>query len=61
MATQADVRRMADADLMIRREPKKFFTEPHYAGFPAVLLRLAAVKTAELRQLMTDAHKARTG
>jgi len=35
----------------------KFFTEPHYNGFPAVLVRLAAVSEAELRQLLTEAWR----
>jgi len=32
----------------------KFFTEPHYNGYPAVLVRLAAVDSEELRELLTD-------
>lgn len=35
----------------------KFFTEPHYNGYPAVLVRLAAVSVAELRELVTEAHR----
>ena len=38
---------MADAD--------KFFTEPHYDGFPAVLVRLKEIGRAELRGLLRDA------
>jgi hypothetical protein len=38
-------------------DPEKFFTEPHYNGFPAVLVRLPAVTAAELRRLLADAHK----
>ena len=41
-------------DMMIGAEPRKFFTEPHYNGYPAVLVRLAEVKVPELRQLLTD-------
>lgn len=40
---------------LIAADPDKFFTEPHYRGFPAVLVRLAAVDTAELTELLTDA------
>ena len=36
-------------------DPEKFFTEPHYNGYPAVLVRLAAVDVDELRELLTDA------
>jgi hypothetical protein len=27
---------------MIAEQPKKFFTEPHYEGSPAILVRLPA-------------------
>ena len=37
--------------------PEKFFTEPHYDGYAAVLVRLAAVTTAELRELLAEAHR----
>ena len=39
---------VAQRDLMITAEPAKFFTEPHYNGFPAVLVRLDAVSVADL-------------
>src|SRR5690242_13298664 len=42
-------------DLMIEAEPAKFFTEPHYEGYPAVLVRLAAVTVADLETLIADA------
>ncbi len=48
---------LTEKDLMISAEPEKFFTEPHYDGFPAVLVRLAAVRVPELRQLITDAWR----
>jgi len=44
-------------EVMIAAEPAKFFTEPHYAGFPAVLVRLASVKVSELRTLMVEARQ----
>jgi hypothetical protein len=40
---------------LLAADPEKFFTEPHYNGFPAVLVRLEAVDAAELRELLTDA------
>lgn len=46
---------LAQKDLMIQAEPDKFFTEPHYNGYPAVLLRLSAVRAPELRTLLQDA------
>ncbi len=42
-------------ELLIASAPEKFFTEPHYAGFPAVLVRLEKVKVPELRALIADA------
>lgn len=42
-------------DALIAAEPKKFFTEPHYNGFPAVLVRLEAVTVADLKVLIADA------
>jgi hypothetical protein len=38
-------------------DPDKFFTEPHYNGFPAVLVRLPAVSVGELRQVITEAWR----
>lgn len=46
---------LAERDILISVEPEKFFTEPHYNGFPAVLVRLAAVSVAELRELIVAA------
>lgn len=48
---------LAEKDLLIASEPAKFFTEPHYNGFPAVLVRLAAVSVADLRELLAGAWR----
>ena len=48
------VENVAQRDLMIAAKPKKFFTEPHYAGFPAVLVRLDVVTIPELRILLKE-------
>ena len=45
---------VGERDAMIVAEPTKFFTEPHYAGFPAVLVRLEAVTAADLRILLAE-------
>ncbi len=34
-----------------------FFTEPHYNGFPAVLVRLPAIGLDELEELIVDAWR----
>src|SRR5229473_304999 len=40
---------LADKDVLLALDPAKFFTEPHYNGFPAVLVRFPAVSARELR------------
>ena len=46
-----------EKETLIAADPDKFFTEPHYNGFPAVLVRLAAIEPDELRELLTDAWR----
>jgi len=46
-----------DKDFLIASKPTAFFTEPHYDGFPAVLVRLAEVSVRELRPLITEAWR----
>ncbi len=45
---------LAQKDLMISAEPAKYFTEPHYNGYPAVLVRLKVVKVSDLRPLLAE-------
>ena len=47
----------AQKDLIIASDPRKFFTEPHYNGFPAVLVRLKEVTVADLRVLLEEAWR----
>ncbi len=51
------VRSLADKDVILAAEPTKYFTEPHYNGFPAVLVRLDAVAVADLKPLIEDAWR----
>jgi hypothetical protein len=51
------VANLAQKDLMLSADAVKFFTEPHYNGFPAVLVRLKEVSVAELRALLTEAWR----
>ncbi|HEY4216473.1 MAG TPA: MmcQ/YjbR family DNA-binding protein [Gemmatimonadaceae bacterium] len=53
----ARVANVAQRDLLIAADPKKFFTEPHYNGFPAVLVRLDAVRAADLRVIIEEAWR----
>jgi len=48
---------LADKDFVLGLDPEKFFTEPHYNGFPAVLVRLPAVSVKELRPLIMEAWR----
>lgn len=48
------VANLNEKDLMVTAEPEKYFTEPHYNGYPAVLVRLAKVSVPELRELITE-------
>jgi hypothetical protein len=52
--------RVADEEeklALIASDPEKFFTEPHYNNFPAVLVRLDAIDGDELAELLTDAWR----
>jgi hypothetical protein len=48
---------LGEKEMLLASDPDKFFTEPHYNGFPAVLVRLAAVDVDELAELVTDAWR----
>jgi hypothetical protein len=51
------VANLGHKDALLSADPAKFFTEPHYNGFPAVLVRLNAVSVAELRVLIEEAWR----
>lgn len=42
---------------LLAADPDKFFTDDHYNGYPAVLVRLAEVDVDELIELLTDAWR----
>ncbi|MFI9836865.1 MmcQ/YjbR family DNA-binding protein [Nonomuraea sp. NPDC051941] len=44
---------------LIAAGPAAFFTTPHYNGSAAVLVRLGAVDTEEMGELLTDAWRLR--
>jgi hypothetical protein len=46
-----------DKEFLLGLDPAKFFTEPHYDGFPAVLVRLPAVTARELKPIITEAWR----
>lgn len=48
---------VADKDALLLGDPDVFFTTPHYANYPAVLVRLAVVDPAQLAELIEDAWR----
>lgn len=46
-----------EKESLLAADEEKFFTEPHYNGFPAILVRLAAIDPEELRELIVDAWR----
>ncbi|KUH84942.1 MULTISPECIES: hypothetical protein [unclassified Mycobacterium] len=40
---------------LIADDPAVYFTTPHFDGYPAVLVRLAAIAVEELTELVTEA------
>ncbi len=48
---------LAVKDMILASDPTKFFTEPHYDGFPAVLVRLEAIPVDELEDLIIEAWR----
>ena len=51
------VANLGQKDLLLSADSKKFFTEPHYNGFPAVLVRLKAVTVTDLKMLIEEAWR----
>ena len=44
-------------EMLIEAAPDRFFDDDHYRGYPAVLVRLAAIDEDELRALLEDAWR----
>ena len=54
--------RVADvgvAEALVADDPAVYFRTPHFAGYPAVLVRLATIEPDELHGLLRDAWLAR--
>jgi hypothetical protein len=51
------VANLDEKERLLAADPATFFTEPHYNGFPAVLVRLNAVSVADLKGLITEAWR----
>jgi hypothetical protein len=48
-----------DKQVLLAMDPKVFFTEPHYDGYAAVLVRLPLIDVDLLTDLVTDAWRCR--
>ena len=46
-----------DKEALLAAADNKFFTEPHYNGFPAILVRLPLIEVEELAELIFDAWR----
>jgi hypothetical protein len=51
------VRDTHEKEALLALHPEQCFTEPHYNGFPAILVRLVAVDVNELQALLTNAWR----
>ena len=54
------VANVVEKDALLASDPasETFFTEAHYNGYPAVLVRLALVDVEELEELLTEGWRA---
>src|SRR5690349_7380756 len=48
---------LSEQDALLASDPATFFTTPHYDGYPAVLVDIAAIDVDELRELITDSWR----
>lgn len=51
------VANLDDKEFLLASDAERFFTEPHYNGYPAVLVRLPNVTAPELRSIITEAWR----
>jgi hypothetical protein len=53
------VEHLVAKEALLADDPAVFFTTPHFDGYPAVLVRLDRIATADLEELITEAWLAR--
>jgi hypothetical protein len=49
----------SEKEVLIDMDPSVFFTEPHYNGYPAILVRLPAMDVATLETILRGAWRCR--
>lgn len=50
---------LTDKEMLLASDSEKFFTEPHYDGYRAVLVRLEAIGARELREVIAASWRCR--
>jgi len=50
---------LAAKDMLMQSDPARFIVDPHYNGYPAVLVRLADFTPEELEDLLIEAWKSK--
>jgi len=48
---------LLDKEALLALDMETFFTEPHYNGFPAILVRLPLIDLDQLEELIVDAWR----
>jgi hypothetical protein len=48
---------MDERDVLMAANPETFYITDHYRGYPAMLVRMAAVDAEELRELLEEAWR----
>ncbi len=55
----ARVEHLVAKEALLADDPEVFFTTPHFDGYPAILVRLAAIAVEDLREVIVEAWLAR--
>jgi hypothetical protein len=48
---------LGEKDALLASDPEKFFTTPHYEGYPSVLVNLPEIDVDELTELIVDSWR----
>lgn len=46
-----------EKEMLLASDPEKFFTTPHYDGYPVILVNLRAIDVDELTELIVDSWR----
>ena len=48
---------LGEKEALLQSDPEKFFTTPHYDGYPTVLVHLKKIRVKELRELIHESWR----